>query len=191
MTFSADNRVSWTRVEELKDDTCVANIPLGFTYTGFGANTTTVSVSSNGILFFGQGCSIAFSNTALPSAITNNPALFFFWDDLEDLGGGEFLEYATLGAAPGRVFYMWFVMRLRQSGCPADTVQVMVSAHEHSNLVTANYKALTDCSQIRGSGATFGLQAAGGGAAQTAMVGFNVPALDDTAGSQFLSFKPN
>jgi hypothetical protein len=191
LTFSADDRAGWTHVETLGDDTCISNIPLGFTFTGFGANTATVSVSSNGILFFGQQCVTAFTNTALPTDKSSNAALFFFWDDLEDLGNGEFVEYATQGSAPGRVFYMWFVMRVRISACPADTVQVMVSAHENSNLVTSNYKVLTTCPQIRGSGATFGLQAAGGGAAQAAMVGFNVPALDDNAGSQFLSFKPN
>jgi hypothetical protein len=190
MTFSVDDRVGWAHVETLSDDTCSMDIPLGFTYTGFGANTTTVSVSSNGILFFGQGCFTNFTNTALPTSLTTNPALFFFWDDLHDLGAGEFFEYETFGIAPGRVFYMWFVMRVRNAACPTETLQVVVSVHEDSNLVTANYKALTGCAQIRGSGATFGLQAAGGASAETAMVGFNVPALDDNASNQFMSFKP-
>ena len=189
MTFSVDDRAGWAHVETLNDDTCTMNIPLGFTYTGFGASTTTVSVSSNGILFFGQGCFTNFTNTALPTNLTTNPALFFFWDDLQDFGAGEFFEYATYGSAPGRVFYMWFVVRVRNL-CGTDPVQVMVSMHESSNLVTANYKVATACPQIRGSAATFGLQAAGGASAETAMVGFNVPTLDDNAFNQFMSFKP-
>lgn len=189
MTFSVDDRVGWTHVESLADDTCTLNIPLGFTFTGFGASTTSVSLASNGILFFGQGCFTNFTNTALPTNLTSNPALFFFWDDLQDFGTGEFVEYMTLGSAPGRVFYMWFVMRVRNF-CGTDQVQVMVSAHEGSNLVTANYKVLTGCPQLRGAAATFGLQAAGGVAAENVSVGFNVPALDDNAFSQFLSFKP-
>ena len=190
MSFSVDDRVGWAHTEVLGDDTCFFNIPLGFTYTGFGANTATVSVSSNGILFFGQNCFSNFTNTGLPTALTPNAALFFFWDDLQDVGAGEFFEYATFGAAPGRVFYMWFVMRVRNSACPTETVQIMVGVHEDSNLVTSTYKMLTACPQIRGSGATFGLQAAGGASADTATVGFNVPALDDNASNQFMSFTP-
>jgi hypothetical protein len=189
MSFSADDRAGWAHLETLDDDTCSPNIPLGFTFTGFGANTSTVTVSSNGILFFGQNCVTAFANTALPTALTSNAALFFFWDDLQDFGTGEFIEHATFGTAPGRVFYMWFVMRVRNF-CGTDQVQVMVSVHESSNLVTANYKVLTRCPQIRGASATFGLQSAGGASTDNVMVGFNVPTLDDNALNQFMSFKP-
>jgi hypothetical protein len=190
MTFSADARAGWARVETLNDDTCIFNIPLGFTFTGFGANTAAVSVSSNGVLFFGQNCVTAFANTGLPTGVTSDPALFFFWDDLQDFGAGEFFEHVTQGTAPGRVFYMWFVMRLRNA-CGLEPIQVMVSVHESSNLVTANYKPSSGCAQLRGSGATFGLQGAGGAAAESVSVGFNVPALDDAAANQFLSFRPN
>ena len=66
----------------------------------------------------------------------------------------------------------------------------MVSVHERSNLVTANYKVLMRCPQIRGASATFGLQSAGGALTDNVMVGFNVPTLDDNALNQFMSFKP-
>ena len=75
--------------------------------------------------------------------------------------------------------------------CGVEPSQVMVSAHESSNLVTSNYKPSSGCAQLRGSGATFGLQTAGGAGAESASVGFNVPALDDNAANEFLSFKPN
>jgi hypothetical protein len=75
---------------------------------------------------------------ARPAPVTPNAALFFFWDDLQDFGTGEFFEYATQGSATGRVFYMWFVMRVRNF-CGVEPIQVMLSVHESSNLVTANY----------------------------------------------------
>ena len=55
--FSIDDRSGWTHVEALADDTCTTNIPLGFTFTGWGRSDTSVSVSSNGIVFFGPSCS--------------------------------------------------------------------------------------------------------------------------------------
>lgn len=188
MSFSVDDRSGWVHVESLSDDTCSFNIPLGFTYSGLGTSVSSVSVSSNGILFFGQNCSTSFSNHGLPSAITSNPALFFFWDDLYDYGAGEYFEYATFGSAPNRVFYLYFRNRLLSSVCGANGIQVMVSVHEQSHLVSATYQGFSTCAQIRGSSATFGIQSAGG--ADKVAVGFNVPLLDDNRSSQSMSFKP-
>jgi Collagen triple helix repeat (20 copies) len=190
MQFSQDDRAGWTHIETLGDDTCQLNIPLGFTFTGFGANTTTVSLSSNGILFFGQGCGSAFSNTSLPVPISSNAALFFFWDDLYDYGAGEFVEYATFGSAGGRVFNLYFHNRLFTSVCGTDGVNVMVSVHEGSNLVKASYSGLSGCAEIRGASATLGMQTTGGSSATAFIVGYNSPILDDNASRQSMSFHP-
>jgi hypothetical protein len=190
MQFSIDDRSGWTHVEALGDDTCQLNIPLGFTFNGFGASTTAVSVSSNGILFFGQICATTFTNTALPTTISPNALLAFFWDDLQDFGGGEYLEYVTLGAAPARVFHLFVRMRIRNQ-CDDDAQQFMVTVHEGSNLVKASYSGFSGCAPIRGGNATFGMQtAASGGTAEAVNVGFNVPLLDDNIGFQSMSFLP-
>lgn len=189
MNFSIDDRSGWTRTEALADDTCFFNIPLGFTFNGLGASVSTISVSSNGVLFFGQNCSTSFSNSSLPSFITPNPALFFFWDDLNDYGSGEGIEYTTLGTAPGRVFNMYFRNRLLSSVCGADAVQVMIQIHESSNIVNVSYPpTFTGCAQIRGSAATLGIQSANG--EDAVMVGFNSPVLDDNTSGQHMSFRP-
>ena len=57
-------------VETLGDDNCWTNIPLGFTFNGFGASVAAISVSTNGVLFFGQNCSTAFFNSSLPTSIS-------------------------------------------------------------------------------------------------------------------------
>ena len=191
MQFSQDDRSGWAHVEDIGDDKCTLNIPLGFTYIGFGASTSTVSVSSNGVLFLGNACSVALANTTLPATISQNAMLFFFWDDLKDFGAGEFMEYATFGLAGGRVFNLYFRSRLFDSlSCGTDAINVMVSIHESSGLIKASYSGMSGCATIRGASATFGLQTAGGANAKAFTVGVNSPVLDDNAGRQSMSFHP-
>ena len=152
-----------------------------------------MSLSSNGVLFLGGNCSIAFGNQALPWAGTSLPALFFFWDDLDDFGPGEFAEYATLGSAPGRVFNLYFRARLHDTTvCGTGAVNVMVSVHESSGLIKATYSGMPGCAQLRGSSATLGFQTANiaGVGRKAFMVGFNSPVLDDNASRQTMSFHP-
>ena len=190
MSFSQDDRSGWTRYESMGDDQCTGDIPLGFTYTGFGADTDVIRVSSNGVLFFGAGCSTSLSNTALPTSRTNLPMLFFFWDDLRDYGTGEYFDYTTQGIAGGRVFMLWFTSRLWSDVCGTNHVNAMIQIHENSNLVEVVYQGITPCDQIKGSSATFGLQTSGGLSATATMIGYNVPLLDDNASRQFMSFMP-
>lgn len=187
--FSLNDRTGWTRIESLGDDQCNPNIPLGFTFTGWGRADTVVSVSSNGVLFFGtSGCSSVFSNSALPAGITTAPMLAFFWDDLRDSGTGEFIEYATLGTAPGRVFNLYFRSRLFSAACGSDPVNVQISIHESSNLIQVAYTGMTGCLGVAGNSATFGLQGPNGSDAY--LVSFNAPILDNDAGRQTMSFTP-
>jgi hypothetical protein len=188
MKFSIDDRSGWTHVEALADDTCTFNIPLGFTFNGFGASTSSISVSSNGILFFGQDCVTNFTNTALPSGISPNAFLAYFWDDLSDFGSGEYIEYVTNGTAPGRVFHLYARHRLVSSVCGSDAQQVMIQIHEQSNVVNVTYSGFSGCANIRGSSATLGLQSANG--TKAVMAGFNAPILDNDASSQAMSFQP-
>ncbi|MBM4319661.1 MAG: hypothetical protein FJ125_06810 [Deltaproteobacteria bacterium] len=190
LSFSQDDRAGWTRGPEMGDDACDnTDIPLGFTYTGFGASTSVVRVSSNGVLFFGSTCSSSLANSALPSSISSVPVLFFFWDDLHDYGGNEYYEYTTMGTAGGRVFMLWYQTRIH-SACDTDLVRVMIQIFEGSNLVQAVYHPTSSCARIRGSSATFGFQTAGGLSAQAVIVGHNSPVVDDNGGKQFMSFHP-
>jgi hypothetical protein len=187
--FSQDDRVGWTRIEALGDDACFGSIPLGFTFTGWGRPITSISVSSNGVLFFGNNCDIGWINTGLPTGISTDPLMAFFWDDLQDFSTGEFIEYAILGTAPGRVFNMYYRTRLRNT-CGTVPINVMISIHEGSNLVKARYTAINGCAELRGANATFGMQGPGGANAQAVLLGFNSPLLDDNSTSQSITFQP-
>lgn len=113
-----------------------------------------------------------------------------FWDDLRDFGGGEFMEYTTMGTAPGRVFHLFVRARLFSSICGTDAIQFMISVHETSNLVKVVYSGFSGCANMRGASATLGFQAPGGGSARAVMVGLNVPLLDDNLSFQSMSFQP-
>lgn len=188
MQFSVDDRAGWNHVEQLGDDTCFYNIPLGFTFNGFGASVSEISVSSNGNLFFGQQCSTSFSNSSLPTLISADPVLSFFWDDLLDKGSGEYFEYTTMGTAPGRVFNLYFRNQLLASACGVDPVQAMIQIHESSNVVNVTYTGFSGCASIRGGSATLGMQSANG--SDAVMIGWNAPVMDDNRNFQSMSFRP-
>lgn len=170
--------------------TCHLRIPLGFTYTGFGGNTSVVSVSSHGVLFQGNGCSVAFRNSPLPTSVITDAALFFFWADLNDFGSGEFMEYATLGSPGGRAFNLYFRSRLFASGCGTSPLNVMVSVHEGSRMRKASYCGIAGCDELRGSSTTLRKQTSGGRSAKAFTFGVNSRVLDDNANRQTMSFHP-
>lgn len=187
--LSLNDVSGWTRIEAIGDDACHTAIPLGFAFTGWGRADTTVSISSNGLLFFGSsGCSTSYNNSSLPTPISTAPLLAFFWDDLRDFGISEFLEYATLGTAPGRVFNLYFRSRLFSSTCGTDAFNAHISIHEGSNLIQVSYSGLSGCLGIAGSSATFGLQAPN--ASDAYLVSWNAPILDNDAARQTMSFTP-
>ena len=190
--FSQDDRSNWTRIEVLPDDGCNPNVPLGFTFTGWGLNITTVGVNNNGFLIFGNTCPTAgsWNNVALPSAITADPFVAFFWDDLLEAGAGEFIEYQTSGTAGGRVFNLYFRNRLLSTACGADAVNIMLAIHEGSNLVRISYSGMSGCAMMRGSSATFGMQGPGGASAKAFNAGTDSPILDNDANRNMISFIP-
>jgi hypothetical protein len=141
------------------------------------------------VLFFGQNCNRDWVNVALPAGLSQDPFFAFFWDDLNDYGSGELLDYTTLGSAGGKVFNLYFHDRLL-GVCGSDAVNVMIAIHEGSNLVNASFSAIPACAQMRGSSATFGMQGPGGVNAKAVNVGYNVPILDDNANRQSMSFLP-
>ena len=189
MGIGLGDRTGWTHVENLGDDICFLSIPLGFTFTGWGLSITQFSLSSNGVLFFGPACNPAPFNDPLPTALSSNPLLAFFWDDLRDFGSGEYLEYATQGTPGGRVFSMYFRNRLF-ADCGSDSINVMINIHEGSNIVNVSYQDTTACARIRGALATFGIQGPGGASAKAISVGNHVIMLDDSPTRQWMSFKP-
>lgn len=82
-------------------DDQVVNIPIGFSFTFYGASYTGVTVSLNGNLQFTTSGTNYNNTCPLPSA-DMGVSILPFWDDLYPPAGGA-VEYELTGVAPNRV----------------------------------------------------------------------------------------
>jgi hypothetical protein len=87
------------------DDGGWNNIPVGFNFNFFGTNYNTITVGTNGTLFFGGGNVADFTFTTLPSAAEpfNMVAVLAMDNNLAGADGGS-IKYWTEGYAPNRRF---------------------------------------------------------------------------------------
>jgi len=69
------------------DDVVTLPLPIGFAFPYYGADYTTVRVSSNGIVSFTDG-SASYSNQPLPNPSAPRTMIAPFWDDLT-VGSGD------------------------------------------------------------------------------------------------------
>jgi hypothetical protein len=92
----------------LRADDASVTVPLPFAFGFFGANHTSVKVSSNGYLVFGSSDASAWSNMRLPASALPNGVVAPFWDDLR-LNTRGAIWYRTVGTAPNRRFVVAWV----------------------------------------------------------------------------------
>jgi hypothetical protein len=88
------------------DDGGWGNIPVGFNFNFFGTNYNTISIGTNGTVFFGAAPNVAdFSFVTLPSATEpfNMIAVLAMDNNLTGVTGGA-IKYWTSGYAPNRKF---------------------------------------------------------------------------------------
>lgn len=86
------------------DDQNAGPFNLGFPFTYYGNNYTSIRVCGNGWLSFTSTVT-TYSNTAIPNTAEPNNALYPFWDDLYPPAGGQILYYAD--AANQRFIVSW------------------------------------------------------------------------------------
>jgi gliding motility-associated-like protein len=93
------------------DDSGWSNIPVGFNFNFFGTNYNTLSVGTNGTVFFGASPSVGdFSFSTLPSTTEpfNMIAVLAMDNDLRTATGGS-VKYWTEGYAPNRKFIVSYI----------------------------------------------------------------------------------
>ncbi|UPT67037.1 MAG: hypothetical protein M0D57_21940 [Sphingobacteriales bacterium JAD_PAG50586_3] len=184
MHASMDDITTWTNLNTACADDAVYTVPWGFNFKINGVNYTQGWISTNGVLGFGTGATSAYSNTQLPASISNDPMLFFHWDD----DGSNLARYTVLGAAPNRVCFI----HQRSSEALSCTggssqVDVYIQLHENSNIISVRYLGIGSNLDVQGANATYGFQFAGGSAAMAVPLGYNARMLDDNAGNQSFS----
>jgi hypothetical protein len=148
----------------LTDDS-TAGVTLPFSFDFFGNTSDQICVSNNGGIIVGATtCSLSFSNTALPAAAIG-PAIFPFWDDMDDETGGVFWQ--VQGTAPNRVAIVQWHQRPHftspQPPTP-DTATFQVQIFEDTNAITFEYLDVDFANPLWNGGisATIGMQSANG-----------------------------
>ena len=181
---SNDDIAGWNNIRTACLDDGTGTVNWGFNFMINGVAYTSGWISTNGILGFGSNASTSFSNTELPTSISNDPMLFFHWDD----DGSNLQRYVVLGTAPARIWYI----HSRQSeatGCTngASQVDVYITLHETSNVISVRYLGIGSNADVQGANATYGFQFAGGSSAYAVPLGYNAKLLDDNNGNQGFS----
>ncbi len=157
-----------------QDDASVS-IPIGFTFQFYGANNTTVFVSSNGLLTFGSG-STAASNSDLTASPTQ-AAIAPFWDDLHTGGGvtGSNVFYQVLGTGANQhLTIQWNKIRFFSGGSTGDTLTFEAQLYADGR-IQFNYQDLVSGSATgnNGASATAGLKGTGTQGLNRLLLAFN------------------
>jgi len=121
------------------------DVPIGFPFDFFDRTYTTVRVSTNGILTFGDtGTSAWAANTAIPGAGAPNAFIAPWWDDLvigPYSGTMDEVSHLTSGSAPNRVFSVEFMSVTTAGSDPANVnfLNFQVKLYETTNVMELWY----------------------------------------------------
>jgi hypothetical protein len=120
------------------DDGWFNNIPIGFTFFYMGIAYTSVSISTNGWLTFGQNIGNSYSGNSL----SNSPGRLVIaplWDDLSLQSNTNF-SYMTSGSSPNRVFTSeWLNIQWSRSAS-GNTISFQVKLNEIDRKIEFIYR---------------------------------------------------
>jgi hypothetical protein len=131
------------------------NIPCGFTFYYMGTAYTSISVSTNGWLTFGQNISAALSGNSLFSS-TIRPVIAPLWDDL-DLQSNTNFSYQTSGTSPNRVFTAEWLNMQWYMNANGNTISFQVRLYEADKKVEFVYRP--ESGTVVGASASIGITA--------------------------------
>ena len=181
---SMDDITGWTTLTGACTDDAAYTVNWGFPFNIDGVNYTSGWISTNGILGFGGSTTTSYSNTALPTSLSNDPMLFFHWDD----NSTDIIRYVVQGTAPNRnCFIQWSGSETLFCTTGGSKIMAYITLSEGSNVVSVRYLAQGSAADAQGAGATFGFQYAGGASAGSIPLGYNTKLLDDNATNQQFS----
>ncbi|MEW6381873.1 MAG: Ig-like domain-containing protein [bacterium] len=125
----------------LNSDDSFEEVDIGFPFFFFGEEVTSLLVSSNGYLTFGENCATEAENNALQTMVQPLIVIAPFWDDLNPEAGGEVYAWLDEESSPRRFIIQWNEMcSYYAAQGTAITFEVILS--EGSNAITFQYKDL-------------------------------------------------
>lgn len=153
-----DYNVGGTR-RSLTDDAGVA-VALPFSFPFYGVSYSTVTMSSNGYIRFGNADATSFLNTPIPNILEPNNIAAPWWDDVNPALSGSTWTIVQ-GTSPNRRFAASWVDVVRAGGS-TNPVTFQVVLDEATKSVTFQYRdAVTDLDSNGGS-ATVGVESPDG-----------------------------
>jgi hypothetical protein len=155
------------------DDGYYNGLPIGFPFTYANGDHTTVSVSTNGWLTFGQNITASTPTNNLGTGGLR-PLLAPLWDDLSMAKGSVY--YQTTGTAPYRVFTVEWYNALWEKGAANPTLSFEVKLYETSNRIEFVYRPEAGAQTLTSQSASIGIAGVATGAG-------NFLALDNTSTS--------
>ncbi len=91
----------------LGDDALSGALPMGFSFSFFCNDYTSIYISSNGYLTFATGSNGCCTGQVIPNPVTPNNVIAFAWEDLSPQTGN--IEYWTTGTTPNQIFVVNFM----------------------------------------------------------------------------------
>ena len=158
--------ITATGILDFGNDVAVA-IPIGFPFTFYGKTYTSLYVSPNGLITFGNADVDPVPVDLTTSGPQNNlPSIAVLWHDwtFQYLGSDE-AYYATLGPAGNRRLIVQWNFAISFTGRGSDTVTFEAKLFEGSNNIEFHYydaTVETDPKVSNGKNATVGIRDTGG-----------------------------
>jgi|GEM_PF-5444761 len=129
-------------------DDCTELVSIPFTFNFYGADHTSVNVSSNGNIQFGGAPSAAWTNDAIPTAAVPNNGVYVFWDDLNTTTAGD-VFYQVSGTSPNQTLTVeWNAVSQYTGGgaWPVTSETFQVVLYEGSNNIEFRYGSISPAS---------------------------------------------
>jgi hypothetical protein len=179
IVYSGGPSIDWSNETQLfsslpatvDDDQAVVDLP--FAASLYGQSFTQVTVSTNGLLAFGNvDVRYRWANECLSTAQFSTPVVAAYWDDLElrddpgFAGAQEGVWHSTSGTAPNRRFVVHWDAQTRAGATDANQrITFEVVLLEGVAGVQTYYQRYLSDPMASGTNATIGIQQGGAGAA--------------------------
>ena len=159
--FNITGEAGVTALNSSDDDNDAAII--GFDFSFFGTDHSSLFISSNGLITFGSGYSTAANTVIDGSAAVGRALIAPFWDDLDPSAAGD-VYYLSTGSAGNRQFIVQWdgVPRFGGGTTNTGTFQVVLNEIDGSIVYRYNDVNFQGSTSDFGASASIGIQNASG-----------------------------